>query len=199
LKHKLLKKVWRAIAASLAAEILVAPLVIYYFHTFPLLFLVANVLALIFMAFVINLGLAILATAWWPAAAKLIGWLTNGLVTGFDYIVSGLQRLNPVSFRFLMLSGYELVLVYAAIAGISVFLMRRQRAALLYGLTAASLLGITICYDQWIIVHQQRLVIYNTGTANHIELISGWHYELLYHDTADRNKAAYTTLPAHTH
>ena len=197
--NKISRALWSTIAASISAEVLVAPLVIYYFHTFPLLFIVSNVLAYLFMSLALVLGIAIIALSFVPAVAKAIGIATVYIVTVFDKIVTALQGCNPVSFHFLTLSGAELVITYFIITGIVLFLLKKQKRSLLLGLSAACLLLVFFCHDQWTRLHQQHFVVYNTGKANHIEIISGTNYSVLYADTANTKKTDYAVKPAHTY
>jgi competence protein ComEC len=45
-KNKSVKLVWSLISTTLAAQILVTPIILYYFHQFPLVFLLANLVAI---------------------------------------------------------------------------------------------------------------------------------------------------------
>ena len=195
--HKPGRLLWGTVAASIAAEVLVAPLVVYYFHTFPLLFIVANVLAYLFMGLVLVLGIAIVLLSFLPLAAKCIGICTVWIVTLFDNIVVRLQSMNPVSFHYLVLTGLELVCLYVTITGIVLFFMKKQKQGLFVGLTACCLLFLSFCADEWQRLHQQRLVVYNIGKTNHVELISGRTYSELTTDTVTEKKIAYATGPAH--
>ncbi len=195
--HKITKGLWSAIVASISAEILVAPLVVYYFHIFPLLFIVANVAAYLFMSLVLYMSMAIIALSGIPVGAKVIGTCTIWIVTRFDRIVTWLQSCNPVSFRFIMLTGAEMVFIYFLISGIAVFLMKKNKPALFTGTMAACLLLLCFCKGQWSRMHQHRLIVYNTGKANHIELIKGGDYAVLYKDTGSQKKADYIIKPSH--
>ncbi len=195
--NKIVRAIWKTIAASMAAELLVAPLVIYYFHSFPLLFIVANVVAFVFMEVVLWLSMGIIALSWLPAVAKMIGWVTIWWATYFDRIVVWLQKFNPSSFRRLLLSGFELLVVYILIAGIAAFLMKKQKAGLYTGLVACCVLVASLCVDQWSALHQQRLVVYNIAKANRIELITGRTCHILSSDTLAVKKMRYGTDPAH--
>lgn len=196
--NKVVQMLWSVVAASLAAELLVAPLVIYYFHTFPLLFIVANVAAYLFMGLVLVLGISIIVLGFIPAIAHLIGLCTVWIVTVFDKIVVWLQSFNPLSFHFLMLKDVELLLVYILVTGAVLFLIKKKKAALFTGFAAACLLFISFCNDEWIRLHQHRFIIYNTANVNHIELINGKTYSILHTDTTAVKKIAYTIKPAHT-
>ncbi len=184
-------------SASIAAEVLVAPLVIYDFHTFPLLFIIANAAAYLFMSVVLIMGMAIIVLGFIPVVATFIGICTVWIVTVFDKIVVGLQNFSPESFRYLMLTGMELLLAYVMIAGLVSFLMKQQKPALFIGMGAACLLLCSFCNNEWARLHQQRFVVYNTAKANHIELIKGDTYTIINTDTAVQKKIDYAVSPAH--
>lgn len=192
------KALWSTVAASMAAEILVAPLVIYYFHNFPLMFIVANVAAYIFMSVVLILGLVVIVLSFVPVAAAVLGLGIGGLVDIFGRMVSWLQQFNPPSFHFLVLTGTELVLTYACIAGFAVFMMRKQKSALFTGLSMSIVLMVLLCYDQWSSLRQHRLVVYNINGINRIERIEGPHYSVVSADTGNIKKIAYASAAAHT-
>ncbi len=194
---KIAKGIWSTIVASLSAEILVAPLVVYYFHIFPLLFLFANVVAYIFMGVVLNLSMAIICLSFVPVLAKFTGVITVWLVTWFDKIVEFLQNCNPVSFRFLALTGLELTIIYVLIAALAVFFMKKQKYGLYTSLISGVLLLLLLCSDQWTASHQHKLVVFNTGKSNHIELIEGKKFTILYQDTGSQKKIDYAVKPAH--
>jgi len=196
-KHKITRELWATVAASIAAEVLIAPLVVYYFHTFPLLFIVANVAAYLFMSVALILSMAIILLSWIPIAATGIGLFTVWLVTVFDRFVLWLQGLNPVSFHFLMLNSVELILVYATMCGVALFLIWKNKPVLFASLIATSLLLFSFCHNEWVRLHQHRIVVYNTGNANHIEMIKGSSYTVINADTGMQKKTEYAVKPAH--
>lgn len=203
--HKLLspgnfvmRQIWTVLAASLAAEILVAPLVIYYFHTFPAMFLIANAAAYLFMGMVLLLGIVIIATSPLAVVAKATGSVTIWLVSVFDRIVTILQGLNPPSFKYLLLTGTTLAIIYFIIAGAASFLIHKSKRSLFIALTACCVFMAVQIADTWACLHQEKLIVFNTPQTTHIELIRGDHYSVLSSDTLSR-RTRYATDPAHTH
>jgi len=196
--HKIIKFIWASAAASIAVEILIAPLVIYYFHSFPLLFIIVNVLAYLFMGVVLILGIAIIALSFAPPVAQVIGICTVWIVTFFNKIVIWMQAIDPASFHFLVLKNVELLLTYIVITGIALFLIKRQKAALFTALATACVLLISFCNDEWINLHRRLLVVYNTEKNNQAELINDKTYSVLNTDTSVTKKIAYAVNPAHT-
>lgn len=193
------RALWKTIAASIAAEILVAPLIVYYFHLFPALFIISNVLAFLFMGIVLILGMLVIVFSAIPVIASAIASLTVFIATHFNALVYKLQQLNPASFHFLSLSFAGLLFLYTAIAGIAVFLLKKKKPAIFIALSSLSLLLCLLCIDEWHALHQNRLVVYNINHTNHVELIQGKNYSILHTDsTIDQQKKDYTLKPAHT-
>lgn len=193
------KTLWGTIAASLSAEILVAPLVIYYFHLFPAMFLLANVAAYFFMGIILLLGMLIVACSSFVSVAGFLAGITVSVVGIFNKLVFLFQELNPVSFRFLDIKSYELVLILLMIAGFAVYFLHKKKTALFTGLTTACLLMLSFCVDEWQVLRQKKLVVYNIGRTNHIELIEGKYHTVIHTDTSVSNKKkGYVLKPAHT-
>ncbi len=195
----ILRNLWMAIAASLAAEILAAPLVIYYFHLFPLLFIIANMLAYIFMGIVLVLGMLVIVCSPLPMLAKFLAMCTTGLVTIFNKVVYGMQHINPASFHFLVLNNAELMLLYITIGSLAFFIMKKKKSAIFISGIALIFLLCSFCCNEWIAVHQDRLVVYNISKINHIERITGKYHTLLNSDTLADSKKNYILKPAHTY
>lgn len=187
----------QAIAASIAAEVLVAPLVVYYFHNFPVTFLVANVLAFVFMFVVLVLGMLIIVTSSVPAIAMALGVLNTWLVACFNTLLKWLQLFNPDSFHFLKLTMPKMALLYLVITGISLLILRKQKRGVFIAMGSMCLLLLLLCLDKFMSLQQERLVVFNIAKTNHIELITGDRYSVLMQDTVAPSKIRYATDPAH--
>lgn len=193
----LAEKIWATICASFATEILVAPLSVYYFHNFPAMFLVANVLAFFFMFAVLVLGILTVFTSFIAPVATVIGQLDILLVKCFNNIVIGLQQLSPASFHYLRLSSVQLVFVYLIIAGLGSLFILKKKNGLFIALATAIFLLASLTADKYHSLQQDRLIVYNTPGKPHIERISGDHYSIVSADTIPTKKIKYATDPAH--
>ncbi len=193
-----LRTVWQVVAASIAAELLVAPLVVYYFHLFPLQFIVANVIAYLFMGIALIGGVLLVAVSAMPAAATLLASAIEWIVTVFNNLVYWLQHVNPRLFNFLQIDGAELLLLYVAIAGVGYYLLQQNKRGLYVGLASTVLLLALFNLDEWKALNQRNLVVYNINKINHIELIEGKKHWVIHTDTIiDERKKNYVLKPAH--
>lgn len=197
--NAILQRLWQAAAVSISAEILVAPLVIYYFHMFPPLFVIANIAAYLFMGVVLLFGMAIILFCWLPPVASTLSAFTIFIVTIFHKLVYVMQEMTPQAFRFLQLKHFELLLVYTAIAALALFLLKQWKRSLYTGLTALCILFTSFCFNEWQALHQQILVVYNISKTNQVELVNSKRYVVINSDTVvNLEKKNYTLKPAHS-
>jgi competence protein ComEC len=187
------KRAWQAITASFAAEILTAPIVVYYFHNFPLHFIMANLLAGVLIGICALVGgMAIIAFSWLPAVANALGWTVTVLVGAFNTAIIWMQGLNAEGLQHLQINGFELVLLYLAIAFIGIAWLKQKTSALSYALLAGCLVMAFLNYDHYRALRQTRLVVYNNGRNPSVEMIHGNRFETL---AGEANN--YSTSAAH--
>ena len=106
---------WNIITVSFAAQIGTFPLSIYYFHQFPGLFFVTNLVILPFLTFILALGVVVVlmaaANAIWFPVMKLLEysiWFLNQIVKKIASFEDFVFRDIPMSF--LMMLGLYLII-----------------------------------------------------------------------------------------
>lgn len=197
--NKLLRNTWSAVSISIAAEILIAPLVIYYFHLFPLQFIIANLLAYLCMGIILITGMLLIVFSFSETISGIVAVVIMQLADWFHWLVYGLQKLNPESFHSLTLSKWQLVLVYLLITTITVYYFNKTKRALITALLSLCLLLSTMVYNEWKTLHQQVLVLYNIKGSNYIELIEGKSYSVVVSPKKlPPNTEHFVLKPAHT-
>ena len=90
-KYGVVRKVWEMMSVTLAAQVGAFPICIYYFHQFPNLFLITNMLAVPLSTIILFGQILLLMLAWIPKLANgmgyLLGWLIqlmNNAILYFD-------------------------------------------------------------------------------------------------------------------
>ena len=185
----------QAVAGSIAAELLTAPLGIWYFHNFPLFFIPANILAALLLGFLsLAGGISVIAFSWLPPVAAGIAFIITKLISCFNFLVRILQSWNPRSFSHLQLSWLQLLMFYMLIAGVCYSLLRKRLAGTYIGATAAIML--LLCAGKYKSLQQSRMVVYNIPYKSCIEYIHGSHYALMNQDTIPGEP--YALKQAHT-
>ena len=111
-KNFILSKVWDYFTVGIAAQFGVVPISLFYFHQFPGLFFVANIIIIPFLGFILGIGILVIILALCNALPKF-------LVDGFSFIISGMNDLmrwlsNQESFLFkdISFNGWQVITAY---------------------------------------------------------------------------------------
>ena len=194
----ILRRIWQTAAASIAAEILVAPIIIYYFHLLPATFLIANVIAYLFMAVGLVAGMLLTLLGKITFIAKGLGFLLGAMVGVLNKVVLALQGLNPPSFEHLHLSLAQLTLLYVSVACFAMFLLNKSNKGLLTGLGVTTLLLMALTVDKARTEKQLQLVVYNINGENYAEVIAGSKFIPVLEDSVNSLKRReYATREMH--
>ncbi|MDI9319598.1 MAG: ComEC/Rec2 family competence protein [Phycisphaerales bacterium] len=183
--HRIIQYGIDAIAASIAAEILVAPLVGYYFHSFPPMFILANILAGIAMGFILVMGMILLLVSKIGFLATIVATVIVFVSDIFHRIIGILQAVNFSSFRSIYVSPTVLILLYLFITASTFFVLKKKKIAI--WMSFLSLLLIALVHlERSISIHrQEKFIVFNQSKEVHCELIKGNHYSILNGDDSE--------------
>jgi competence protein ComEC len=117
---------WKLVSTSLAAQLAVLPLSLYYFHQFPVYFLIANIVAVTLSNGALLLGFLLLAVAGVPALGQGLGWALAGLLRAMNGFSAALLHLPGPLVSGITLSAGQTWLLYGGMLLLILFLVRRQ-------------------------------------------------------------------------
>lgn len=176
-KYKITNYIWNSIAMSIAAEILIAPLVAYYFHNFPPYFILANLIAGIAMSAILFLGFVLLVVAGLPIIAIGVSWLIMQISIPFHQFIDWLQRYSPQCFKSISISPLLLCLCYIFIASMLIAMFNKSKKALGFGLGILLSISILSSYTQWQQSKQEKLYVGYTDRQIWLCKIQGHSYQ----------------------
>lgn len=178
-RNKLLKNTWQLSSITLSAQILTLPLILYYFHQFPNLFLFTNFIAVPLSGFILYAELVLLLVGWWPQAALFMGKVISPMISLMNQMIERTDWLPFSVTENILLSLSETVLLYGIILFLSIWLLQKKKAALIRALSLAMVTCGMVCRDQIIRLQQHRLVVYNIPGHQSIDLFEGETYTYL--------------------
>lgn len=171
--NKILRYFWDGIAVSISVQILVFPLVIYYFHQFPILVFIANIPAAVFSTFLMCSAIVIYILSSAGIPCLWLGTLTCSITKGFNSFIYKLSSLSPESFRSFYLDKYDYWILMFAIVFLCSFLYFKNNKHLIIGLSTAILLLVSFIWKDWNALHAERLVVYNLSNKSMIDYFKG--------------------------
>lgn len=114
--------IWSIISVSLSVQILVFPLVLYYFHNFPILVLFANIPAVIY-SFLLLSGsfLLIVLDFISPLLSQGIGYILSFITYYFYNSIQFFSEISPSFFQELYINQWQLILLYLILLSMIVY------------------------------------------------------------------------------
>jgi competence protein ComEC len=135
-KNKLIAGVWESVAVSVAAQILTSPLSIFYFHRFPVYFLIANLLAVPISSIVLAGGIILCICSPVSFLGHPLGRLVEFLIHILNKLIETISRLPGAVIDRIECSLAQLFLTYFILFCFYHFIVRKNYRWLLSALCA---------------------------------------------------------------
>ena len=156
IRNRWLDKLWQMIAVSIAAQVFTWPVCLYYFHQFPNLFLLANLIAVPLSTILLygEIILVCLPNIW-------LGKLLSGGIMVMNTCIQWLDKIPGAVTHNIQISLPQAICLY----GITMlFLLKRWYGVLVTGVLFAGLHA----YDGVETLKQKKIIVYNS-----VECING--------------------------
>jgi competence protein ComEC len=178
-KNKHLGKLWNMAAVTLAAQVITFPICIYYFHQFPNLFLITNLLAVPLSTVILFAEIFLIAFSWFNIVGMYAGKIISILVWFMNIII---QSCNDLPFSRLdniysnVLSTW---LLYSLVISSCYWIIYKNKS--MYRVALICLFGFSIlqAFTKFNMFQQKKLIIYNVPQHNAMDFISGNKYFFL--------------------
>lgn len=190
---KVLDYGWQIVSVSLAAQLAVLPFSLFYFHQFPLLFPITNLVVIpaatiiifggIFLFLVSGIGGVVFE---WTAVAF------NNVLRIVNFCIEFISRQSFAVVEHLFLDVVEVVLLSFGIIGVSLFFKAKVKPLLWMGLASFLLLSVHGVFKEWDRSKQASLAVFSTGKTVSIGIVDN-SQALLISNTDDFKNLEYNT------
>jgi competence protein ComEC len=147
-KNKLGDRIWSLCAVSIAAQIVVFPLSAYYFHQFPVYFLVTNLLVVVPVAIIMYTGIVYLLLPQIPVLSKCLGYVLEQTILFMNRILTAMEHFPHISINKIWFTPAEYLLLYVIIIAIFYFLYAKKAWLLKFSLICILILTVCISVDK---------------------------------------------------
>lgn len=179
IKNKWINELWKLMAISLAAQVLTFPICIYYFHQFPNLFLITNIIAVPLSSIILFAEIGLVTFSWIPFAGVYFGKLVGWLVWCMNKIILWVSHLSFAVWDNIPSTIATTWLLYAVVLGIAVWLLNKKVKAFRLSIICMAGFALLHVYGEWQIKNQQKIIVYNVPQHQAIDFISGNQYRFL--------------------
>ena len=126
IKNKVGRWIWGVLCVSMAAQLGTAPLVMYYFSSFSVYFLMTNIVAALLVPVIIYGAVLMVVTACIPGLQGIVVKLLNGCVEALDGIAGWTSSLPNATFT-IPVQPVEIVVFYVLLGAGVMFWKKKRR------------------------------------------------------------------------
>jgi competence protein ComEC len=160
-KNKWADKLWLLCSVSLAAQVITFPLSAFYFHQFPVYFLVSNLFIIIPSTVIMYSGIAYLIFGSIPFLGRILGFILEKSILFMDKVLAIIEHAPWSGISKIWITPIEYLLLYVIIIGAFYFLYNRKTWLLQLSLTALLLLTISISIKRWRSARASTITVLN--------------------------------------
>lgn len=177
-KNKIVKYFWQLLSVSIAAQLGVLPISLFYFHQFPGLFFVANLLIIPFLGIILGIGIVIIILSLTNTLPAFIADGYNMTLNYMNSIVRWIAHQETFVFKGISFDTLQLLLLYSLTFLIVIaFSSKKYKmiVAFLIGLIALQSYTFFLKYKastthESMVLHQARAtgILEKIGTSIHL-------------------------------
>lgn len=161
-KNKVINYFWEILTVSFAAQIGAFPLSIYYFHQFPGLFFVTNLVVIPFISLIMGLGVLVMVLAAFDYVPMYLSKSLELSIYILNKIINSIASIKQFIIQDIPFNWYLLISFYLLIISTIIWIKKPDFRRLLATLIAVFILQISYFETHWIIQNQEELVIFNS-------------------------------------
>ncbi|MFN0049540.1 MAG: ComEC/Rec2 family competence protein [Cytophagales bacterium] len=173
IKNKPLNWIWEITVMSICAQLATFPLGLLYFHQFPNLFLLSNLIVIPFAIVIMYVGLGFTALSFVPIVATYLGFLVEKMVWVLNQLILYIEQIPNSLWLGIHISVFESWLIYAIIVAFVLLFVEKEIKYMNLGFCLVFIfcgLQINKIFD-W--QNQKRIIVYNVNKGFGIDLVDG--------------------------
>ena len=169
----LFDKAWALISVSLAAQIITAPLAMFYFHQFPNMFLITNLIIIPLTTLIMYVGMGFYVISFVPVISAWVSKLLAVLVYLLNETVKFIEHLPYAVSRNISITESEMFLIFAMILLLVTFFYSKQKKYIFLALIVAIFISIFNIIDKTNHLNNRKFIIYSINHHSVYDFIDG--------------------------
>lgn len=173
-ENKVLAGIWEYVTAALAAQILVVPFTIYFFHKFPVYFIISGVVSVWLSTIALYAGLLVMLLEFiLPSINVVIVPVFKLFLTLFIYSVKWVKALPLASIDGLTLNNFEFFISAVFLISFMFYWHEKNFKYLLATLLSSLIFIFSLTYRLHIANHQKFALVYDVNKSSIIDFFDG--------------------------
>ncbi|MEJ1223271.1 ComEC/Rec2 family competence protein [Sediminicola sp. 1XM1-17] len=170
-----IKRIWQLMSVSIAAQLGVLPIALFYFHQFPGLFFLSNLAIVPFLGVILSMGIVVIALAMINFLPPALSFFYNEMITLLNNVVGWIGNQESFVFRGIPFDLAQVLLGYALLGCVLFLFSQRSAKRLLSSMVLLIFFQSYLLYanynsqtkEEIIVLHQSRntALFHRTGNT----------------------------------
>lgn len=187
-KNKITTYIWDALTVSFAAQIGTFPLCLYYFHQFPSLFFITNIIILPILSFIMIAGIIVMIIAVFTVPPSFIIVLFQKSIWLLNYMIHLIASLESFVIKNISFNFYYLIAFYLLTFSIIMYYKKRSYLKFVFILISIIFTQIAFILTKEKTQSEEELIVYNSKKNSFITERNGSDIILYTWDTTANQK-----------
>jgi len=178
-KNFFLSKIWDYFTVGIAAQCGVLPISLYYFHQFPGLFFVANVIIIPFLGFILAGGILVIILALGNILPKFLAEVFGFIISSMNNLMKWLSLQENFLFKDISFNGWQVITAYLFTIALVQLVIKKNHKWLVLTLSFVVLFqGITMVtiynngHNTITVFHKSRHTVIGKKIKRHLDVFS---------------------------
>jgi competence protein ComEC len=196
-KNKISKYIWDILSVSFAAQIGTLPLSLYYFHQFPGLFFITNLVIIPLTGFIMGLGVVVMVLAFFNYCPFFLSKALEWSLFVVDKIIHTIANAEQFIIKDIPFTLTFLLSSYAVVFSGILWFKKPQFQRLVAVLVSVIVVQIAFLWNEWTIENQQEWIVFNSKKNTLITERNGRTVTLYANDSLQKVGAKNNTVNAY--
>ncbi|WP_163397899.1 ComEC/Rec2 family competence protein [Flavobacterium fluviatile] len=181
-KNKIVMNIWNVLTVSFAAQIGTLPLCLYYFHQFPGLFFVTNIVIVPILSVVMLVGILVMILAVFNAAPLFLVQILEKSIYVLNKVIHFVASFDSFVVRDIHFNNYYLFAFYLFIMLTIIWIKKPTYYKLIGVFVSIIILQLSFLFTKKNIQSQQEVIVYNIKKETLISERNGENVSLFCND-----------------
>ena len=179
-KFWIFDKIWSLTTVSIAAQIGILPISLYYFHQFPGLFIVSNLVIIPFLGGILMGGILVIILALLNLLPQFIVDLYGLIISLMNKIVNWVSLQEQFLFQEISMPFLEMILWYFIIILCYQFVLNKKPKQLIYLLLSVFIFQIHLFHEKTNRETKQEFIVFHKSKNNILGIRNGINFKVFH-------------------
>jgi len=177
-KYYIIDKGWQLITVSTAAQLGVLPISLFYFHQFPGLFFLSNLLIIPFLGLILGTGIIVLGLSFLTILPVFLVDIYGGIISILNRLVAFIARQEAFLFSDISFSFIKMFFSYLVIIACFQFFLKRNAKRCLFFLSSVLIFQSVFFYEKYHIEKNNEFIVFHKSRNSIVGIRTGSFLEV---------------------